>query len=179
MLPASLKNFFPKGIAYEPNCEMRHGQCTPDMLSFKGYVHRWLSVVTQVAPFTRDTILPVLKTSTEAAVAQCTGGSSGRQCGFYWSSGKYVDVAVDHTSGAGEAMDVLGAVSSLLIDAATTPVTNSSGGTSKGNDGSGHANNGEKKPAEITTGDRAGAWILTVVCFGVFIPGFVWVSMAE
>lgn len=86
---------------------------------------------------------------------------------------------VDHTSGAGEAMDVLAAVSSLLIDDVKPPVTNTTGGTSKGNDGSGHANNGQKKPAEITTGDRAGAWILTVLCFGVFISGFVWVSLAD
>ncbi|KID74971.1 Mannan endo-1,6-alpha-mannosidase DCW1 [Metarhizium brunneum] len=179
LLAASLKNFFPKGVAYEPNCEMKQGQCTADMLSFKGYVHRWLSVVTQVAPFTRETILPVLKNSTEAAVAQCTGGSSGRVCGFYWSSGKYYDPEVDHTSGAGEAMSALAAVSSLLIDGSSPPVTNATGGISKGNDGSGHANNGEKKLPDISTGDRAGAWILTVLCFGLFVAGFVWVSMAD
>ncbi|KAK2616726.1 hypothetical protein QQS21_000338 [Conoideocrella luteorostrata] len=178
LLKASLKNFFPKGIAYEPNCEMKQGICTADMLSFKGYVHRWLAVVTQIAPYTRDTILPVLKTSTAAAVAQCNGGG-GNKCGFYWSSGKYVDPAVDHTSGAGEAMDALAAVSSLLIDNVPVPVTNATGGISKGGDGSGHANNGLKKPAEITTGDRAGAWIITVMCFGVFIPGFIWMSMAD
>ncbi|KAG6057957.1 hypothetical protein E4U32_004842 [Claviceps aff. humidiphila group G2b] len=89
------------------------GTCTPDMLSFKGYVRRWLSVITQVAPYTRETILPILRKSTEAAVKQCTGGQTGRQCGFYWNLGEFVDPAVDRTTGAGEVMNVLAAVSSL------------------------------------------------------------------
>lgn len=145
------------------------------MLSFKGYVHRWLSVVTQIAPFTRDKILPVLRKSAEAAVRQCTGGSSGRACGFYWTSGQYVDPAVDKTSGAGEAMDALSAVASLLIDDANSPVTNLTGGTSKGNPaaGLGHTDNpGALRP--ITAADRVGAGILTFVVLGSAVSTFGW-----
>jgi len=151
------------------------------MLSFKGYVHRWLSVVTQLAPYTRDKILPTLRKSAEAAVKQCTGGESGRACGFYWSGGSYVDPAVDKTTGAGEAMNVLAAVSALLIEEAKPPVTNSTGGISNGNPnaGGGGADNGEKPLKPITAADRAGAGILTFLLIGGSLGMFVWMSMFD
>jgi len=131
------------------------------MISFKGYVHRWLSVVTQIAPFTREKILPVLRDSTAAAVKQCTGGDSGRTCGFYWSEGVYVDPSVDQTSGAGEAMNVLAAVSSLLIDEAPAPVTMETGGISHGDPNAGGDGEIDNYLRPITAADRAGAGILT------------------
>lgn len=150
------------------------------MLSFKGYIHRWLSVVTQVAPHTKNKILPILRKSTEAAVKQCTGGDSGRRCGFYWSSGKFIDPAVDHTSGAGEAMNVLAAVSSLLINEANPPVTNSSGGISKGNPNAGTgADNGERELKPIGTADKAGAAIVTLILLGSATAGFLWICWAN
>lgn len=174
------RDFFPDNIAYELPCEGRHGACTADMLSFKGYVHRWLSVVTQVAPFTRDTILPMLRTSAEAAVKQCTGGSTGRRCGFYWSEGVFVDPAVDKTSGAGEQMSVLAAVSSLLIDQANPPVTNLTGGTSKGDPNAGSGSRDGPEPlAPVTTGDRAGAAILTILTLTSSIGAWAWMSLGD
>jgi mannan endo-1,6-alpha-mannosidase len=177
-LGALLENFFPNGIAYEVPCEGSNGKgtCTPDMLSFKGYVHRWLAVVTQVAPYTKDKILPVLRKSTEAAVKQCTGGATQRQCGFYWSLGQYIDPAVDKTTGAGEQMNVLAAVSSLLIGQADAPVTNGTGGTSKGNPNAGGRDNGEKPMKPITTADKAGAGIVTFLVLGAAVGMFVWMS---
>lgn len=175
-----LRDFFPNNTAYEVPCEGRPGACTADMLSFKGYVHRWMAVVTQVAPFTRDVILPVLRQSTQAAVNQCTGGSTGRKCGFYWSTGTYVDVAVDGTSGAGEQMSVLAAVSSLLIEAAPPPATNATGGISKGNPnaGTGYTNMGEED-SPITGGDKAGAGILTFLILGGALSMWGWMSWEE
>ncbi|KAM4065860.1 glycosyl hydrolase family protein [Hirsutella rhossiliensis] len=173
-----LTDFFPKNIAYEVPCEMRKGACSPDMLSFKGYVHRWLAVVTQIAPFTKPKILPTLQKSAEAGVKQCTGGASGRQCGFYWSDGTFTDPGVDKTSGAGEAMNVLAAVSSLLIEQATPPVTNSTGGISKGNvNAGGGRDNGGEELRPITGGDRAGAGILTFLLLGSAVGTFVWMSV--
>ncbi|KAK4076886.1 CAZyme family GH76 [Purpureocillium lilacinum] len=181
LIESTFKIFFPKDIAYEAPCEGRKGACSPDMLSFKGYVHRWLSVVTQLAPYTRDKILPTLRKSAEAAVKQCTGGESGRACGFYWSGGSYVDPAVDKTTGAGEAMNVLAAVSALLIEEAKPPVTNSTGGISNGNPnaGGGGADNGEKPLKPITAADRAGAGILTFLLIGGSLGTFVWMSMFD
>ncbi|KAI1500323.1 glycoside hydrolase family 76 protein [Biscogniauxia marginata] len=159
--------FFPNGTAYEPSCEA--GFCTTDMLSFKGYLHRWLAVTTQIAPFVADRIIGVLRTSTQSAVSQCTGGDNGRQCGFHWTTGIY-----DGVTGAGQQMNVLGALSSLLIDSSHAPVTNQTGGTSQGdpNAGSGKSTKQEMKP--ITGGDKAGAGVLTTFFIGLAIVALAW-----
>ncbi|PHH79868.1 hypothetical protein CDD80_3601 [Ophiocordyceps camponoti-rufipedis] len=179
---STLPFFFPKGIAYEVHCEARNPRlCTPDMITYKGYTHRWLAVVTQVAPFTRDTIMPVLRSSTEAAIKQCTGGASGRACGFYWSSGAFVDPLQDKTSGAGEAMNVLAAVSSLLVDNVEPPVSHDTGGISKGDPGAGGGGfvNGEKPLKPITAADRAGAGIVTFLMLSGTVVAFAWMSFFE
>ena len=144
------------------------------MLSFKGYVHRWLAVVTQIVPQLQEKILPVLQTSTEAAVKQCTGGKSGRACGFYWSDGVFVDPAVDETSGAGEQMSVLAAVSSLLIGDAEPPVTNRTGGISKGDPNAGKESHDTPEPDPITQADKAGAGVLTFLILSSALGTFVW-----
>ncbi|POS75999.1 glycosyl hydrolase family 76 [Diaporthe helianthi] len=171
LLDATIKVFFPNNIAYEVACE-EHMTCTTDMLSFKGYVHRWLATMTQIAPFTHDQIMTVLETSTEAAIKQCTGGSSGTECGFQWSSGTF-----DNSVGAGQSMNVLGAVSSLLVASVAAPVTNSSGGTSVGNNNAGSSSDsfmGDPRPP--TTGDKAGASILTILVLAGAAGTFGWMS---
>jgi mannan endo-1,6-alpha-mannosidase len=179
LLTGMLRDFFPQDIAFELPCEGRQGACTADMLTFKGYVHRWLSVVTKVAPYTADIILPVLRKSAEAAVKQCTGGETGRRCGFYWSGGVYVDTAVDKTSGAGEAMNVLAAVSSLLYPEVAPPATNETG-ISKGDPEAGTRSRGSSEPLDpITTADRAGAGILTMVILGGFLGTWGWMSLGD
>lgn len=173
-----LKNFFPNNIAYEVPCEGKDGKgtCTPDMLSFKGYIHRWLAVTSQLAPYTQQKILPILRKSTEAAIKQCTGGGTQRACGFYWSLGRYVDPNVDKTTGAGEQMNVLAAVSSLLIGTAEPPVTNATGGTSKGNPNAGGKDNGERPAKPITMGDKVGAGFITFLMLGGSAGMFIWMS---
>jgi mannan endo-1,6-alpha-mannosidase len=142
------------------------------MLSFKGYVHRWLATATQIAPYTRDTILPVLASSTRAAVNQCVGGASGRVCGFNWASGQY-----DGTEGAGQQMNVLSAVSSLLIGKARAPVTNLTGGTSIGDPNAGSKSDDFlRHDIPVTTADRAGAGILTVLILASALGAFGWMS---
>ncbi|KAM3538349.1 hypothetical protein ARSEF1564_008737 [Beauveria bassiana] len=164
LVDSMIKNFFKDGAAYEVPCESTPGTCTADMLTFKGYVHRWLSVVAQIVPHTADKILPVLEKSAQAAAKQCTGRETGRTCGFYWTGGKFVDPGVDKTTGAGEYMSALAAVSSLLIKDANPPTTNDTGGTSKGSPNGGFAggDNGQRPPRPITTADKAGAGILTL-----------------
>ncbi|KXH37277.1 glycosyl hydrolase family 76 [Colletotrichum nymphaeae SA-01] len=171
----AIEDFFADGVAYEIPCEFETGRCSQDMLSFKGYVHRWMTVVTQLVPSTRDLILPVLRNSTLSAIKQCTGGASGRACGFYWNKGVFVDPAVDKTSGAGEAMNVLAAVQSLLEVA--PPATNTTGGTSKGDPNAGMNSNPFKEFDPLTTGDRAGAGILTFVVLSSAIGIWVWMSL--
>lgn len=172
LVQRGLKTFFPNSIAVEPSCE-NINTCTTDMLTFKGFVHRWYSVITQVAPFTADMITPVLKKSTEAAIKQCTGGALGRQCGFKWASGSY-----DGKTGAGQEMAVLSAVQSQLIGRAKAPVTHSSGGTSQGNPDAGSGSDDlQKHGRPITAGDKAGASILTLLVLGGACGMFGWMSL--
>lgn len=149
------------------------------MKSFKGYVHRWMAVVSQLVPSTTKKIRDVLTKSAEKAVAQCTGGDTGRVCGLYWSSGEFRDPRADGTSGAGEAMNVLAAVSSLLIDDASPPVTNKTGGISKGNPNAGRKGHHSDTWSDITTGDKAGAGIITALLVAGGLSLFVWMSLFD
>ncbi len=146
--------------------------CTTDMLSFKGYLHRWLATATQIAPYLAPTVLPVLKTSTEAAVATCAGEANARTCGFKWTTKAY-----DGSHGAGQQMNVLAAVSSLLIGDSPPPVTNATGGTSKGDPNAGmHSDNFKGELPPVTVGDKAGASILTIIMLASVVGTMGWMS---
>lgn len=155
---ALLKTFFSAGVAVEVACE-KAGTCTSDMRSFKGLAHRWLAATTQVAPFVAAKILPVLRTSAQAAVEKCTGGTSGRACSFSWAEG-----ANGSLTGAGEQMNALAAVSSMLVSGAAAPGTNStpagSGPVSGGGTGTGNGGGDGGRP---NAAGRAGTCMLGVV----------------
>ncbi|KAK6071453.1 glycosyl hydrolase family 76 [Seiridium cupressi] len=168
LLARTLEVFFPDGIAFEPSCEP--GNCNADMRSFKGFLHRWMASTAMLAPFTYDTIMPVLKTSVAAAVAQCTGGDNGRFCGFHWTTG-----AFDGKVGAGQQMNVLGGLTSLL--AASPPLTNTTGGTSVGDANAGSNEPTVKPLSEITAGDKAGAGVLTAIMITGCVGAFAWMSL--
>ncbi|PHH65573.1 hypothetical protein CDD81_2008 [Ophiocordyceps australis] len=172
LIDRGLQTFFQEGIAVEVSCETVN-TCTTDMLTFKGFVHRWYSVIMQLAPFTAAKIKPVLKKSADAAIRQCTGADLGRQCGFKWATGTY-----DGKTGAGQEMSVLGAVSSQLIDFAKPPVTADSGGTSAGNpDAGANGDDFQTHKRPITAGDKAGASILTLLVLGSACGVFGWMSL--
>ena len=130
-----------------------------------------MAVTAQIAPFTRDQIIGVLRTSTAGAVKTCTGGPNGRACGFRWSVGTF-----DGSLGAGQQMSVLGALTSLLLDFSSGPVTSSSGGTSQGDPNAGGNPNPIKPPKPITQADRAGAGILTALILGLAVAACFWMS---
>ncbi|KAH6685100.1 family 76 glycoside hydrolase [Plectosphaerella plurivora] len=174
-----MTDFFPNNTAYEVSCEPRPGTCTADMIMFKGFIHRWLPTVAQLAPFTAERILPVLRDSTEAAIKQCTAGNSGRVCGFFWSSGAYMPMpenTVGRTSGAGEALNVLSAVTGLLIGEEKQILTGDTGGTSQGDANAGHGESTERVFKELNRGDKAGAGILTAIVSMSAIALFGWLS---
>jgi mannan endo-1,6-alpha-mannosidase len=184
LLGATLRVFFPNGTAFEPACEAGM-TCTSDMLSFKGYVHRWMAVTAQLATYTRQTIMPVLRTSAQSAVRTCAGGTNGRMCGFKWAEAAAQGTGWDGTLGAGQQMNVLGALSSLLTaDAGTLgipPVTNTTGGTSGGDSsaGYGHGSPWLDNVTPITTADRAGAGILTAITLISIVGIFWWMLVDE
>jgi mannan endo-1,6-alpha-mannosidase len=151
--------FFPDKVALETACEM-FNTCTTDMIQFKGYLHRWLSVVAQIAPFTAGKLLPVLRQSTQAAVDQCTGGTSGRQCGFFWSGGKFV---APRANGLGEELNVLSAVSSLLVAGGNTPGTASAPAGSSTGQGGGSPSGSAPGPKPSSAARHAQVGIVTVL----------------
>lgn len=128
--------------------------------------------MTQIAPFTAAKVLPILQKSAQAAITQCTGPPDGTTCGFQWSSGTF-----DDSVGAGQTMNVLGAVSSLLVGKAKPPVTQADGGTSTGDPNAGSSSDSFKHTAApITTGDKAGAGILTALVLASALGTFAWMS---
>jgi len=85
-------------------------------------------------------------------------------CGEHWTDGS----TWDGTYGVGQQMSALSVIQSLLIDEAPPLVTNSTGGTSKGNSAAGGSTTDRdgNRVTPVTTGDRAGAGFLTafVLC---------------
>ncbi|KXJ94982.1 family 76 glycoside hydrolase [Microdochium bolleyi] len=176
LLNRTIVSFFGEtGVAFERNCEGASTGCNTDMRSFKGYLHRWMASTMKLAPYTAPTIMPVLRSSAKAALKTCTGGTNGRMCGFQWRSGEFVGPA-----GAGEQMNVLGALMSVMNPAdIRAPLTNATGGTSGGSltaGTGGDMNIFDRSYRPITTGDRAGAGIATAVLLGLFLSTMAWLN---
>jgi mannan endo-1,6-alpha-mannosidase len=162
----------------EVSCETQvPPTCDTDMLSFKAYLSRWMAAATQVAPFLTDQVLKALKTSAVAAAQQCSGGSSGRACGFQWTKG----ATWDGTTGVGQQMDALEVIISTQIGHVNAPVTNATGGTSVGNPNAGSSSASTVQQLEtsqtITTGDKVGAGILTTVIIALMVGGLAWMVL--
>ena len=168
---------------FEIACEPR-ANCNVDQQSFKAYLARWMAGTAKVAPFTHDAIMKRLRGSAVAAAKQCTGGARGVTCGTRW----YED-GWDGTYGVGQQMNALEVFQSNLADLVPGPLSNSTGGTSRGNPsagtgpdsassggGGGGGRAGSTDP--ITTGDRAGAGILTALVV-VFVLGGAWYVVAS
>jgi len=169
--------FFQNGILYEVACET-NGKCNNDQMSFKAYLARWLAATTKMAPFTYDTIMPLLRTSAAAAALQCSGGASGRTCGLKWTN----EANYDGTYGVGQQMSALEVIQSNLITQVAGPVTNNTGGTSQGNSAAGSGSSDTSAATgqfqdSPTTGDRVGAGFLTTVVL-VGVLGGVWWMVA-
>lgn len=106
-----------------------------------------------------------------AAAATCTGGDSGNSCGLRWTEG-----AFDGSTGVGEQMSALEVIQSNLINEVEGPVTENTGGTSQGNPNAGTTSDigpGDLHREQVTTADKAGAGVLTVMLI-FFVVGGVW-----
>lgn len=132
-----------------------------------------------LVPSTAGQITPKLQASAEGAAGQCSGG--GDVCGLQWFTSTY-----DGQTGVGEEVSVvprcqriaanerqmsaLSVIGSTLIDSSMIPLSLRTGATSKSNPNAGTSST--KLPGQntkpITTADKAGAAILTLmVCVGV------------
>ncbi|KAK7430385.1 mannan endo-1 [Neonectria magnoliae] len=177
MLSEIVTLFVKSDVIFEHFCEQTD-QCNQDQQSFKGYLGRWLAATSQMAPYTYETIHPLLVSTAKAAVAVCTGtdsgfkGHAGTACGFSWLTTTY-----DGLVGVGSQMNALSMVMYTLVKKASTPVTSKTGGTSEGNVDAGNKNSDDvnKHQSKITTADRAGAAILTILICGGVLAGTAFV----
>jgi len=162
--------FFTNNVMKEVACE-DNGKCDVDQRSFKAYLSRWMAATTKLAPWTESTIMTRLSASAKAAVATCSGGADGNQCGLQWTTGSF-----DGSMGVGEQMSVLEVIQSNLIGQVAGPVTNGTGGTSKGNPSAGSGVQPAINLNTITTGDKAGAGILTTLVLITMFGGSWWMA---
>ncbi|KAI0385206.1 glycoside hydrolase family 76 protein [Hypomontagnella monticulosa] len=155
--------------------------CDTDQLSFKAYLSRWMAATTKWAPWTFDRIKTLLGNSATAAANQCTGGDNKRMCGLKWANNSG---AWDGSTGVGQQMAAMEVVLANMIHEAEPPVTNETGGTSTGNPSAGGSDEGRIDPngryyGPISTGDRAGAAICTIVVLLSCLAGLAFMMMDE
>lgn len=155
---------------FEVACET-NGKCDLDQRSFKAYLARWMGHTMKVAPFTQDTILPLLKSSATAAAKQCNAGPNQTTCGLKWT----LNGVNDGSTGVGEEMAALEVMQALLFREVAGPVTANTGGISKSNPSAG----GEAPQTPITFnaitgGDKAGAGFLTALVLVAIVGGAWW-----
>ncbi|RDA86103.1 hypothetical protein CP532_1148 [Ophiocordyceps camponoti-leonardi (nom. inval.)] len=106
-----------RGIMYEAACETVD-KCNYDMVTFKGYLSRFMWQATVMQPSLRKRVETLLEPSARAAAATCTGGDDGRQCGMRWWKGSF-----DDRAGLGSQMCALETIQGLLIDGSRAPLS--------------------------------------------------------
>lgn len=170
-----------KDIMTEVACEPVD-LCDVDQQSFKAYLSRWMAATTKWAPWSYNTIKPWMESSAKAAAAQCTGGPNGRMCGMKWTD----NGTWDGTTGVGQQMAAMEVVLANMISNVSAPLTNATGGTSVGDPGAGGSDQGRTDPGStidtlppITTGDKAGAGILTAFFVLTLLSAIVWLVVDE
>lgn len=152
------------------------GNCDTDELSFRAYLSRWLAVTAQLVPSLYDTIYPYLRASAQGAAGQCDAGTGNNVCGQEWNTTTW-----DGTFGVGQQMSALAVMQALMIDVDTlkSPLTASTGGTSKSNPTAGtgsseSASNPAIDTSAVTTADKAGAGIITALVLIMLLGGAWW-----
>lgn len=156
----------------EQMCEAA-GNCNTDQLSYKSLLIRWMAETAKLAPFTATDIQKRLATTCPAAASCCKCGDSGTQCGFSWTK----PGTCDGSYGIGQQLNALQAVQ-VNLENLVGGAVNSSGGISQGNANAGGGNDNPStmqalRPA--TTGDKAGASILSIIVVVAFVGGAVWI----
>ncbi|RDW64011.1 hypothetical protein BP5796_10513 [Coleophoma crateriformis] len=163
LLTRTAEVFLPDGVMQEL-CEESNG-CNVDQHSFKAYLSRWMAATTQMAPFTYNTIVGLLRSSAVAAAAQCTGTvpgisvPAGQVCGLKW----YLNGTWDGSNGVGQQMAAMEVILGTLINQVAAPLTNSTGGTSIGNPTAGRNTTATPDILNFASSrsSKIGGWFLT------------------
>ena len=155
-------------ISCEPNM-----MCDRNQDCFKGFLSSWLTFMTTIVPHTANQIIPKIQASAQAAAKQCSGGSTKTQCGRRWHQDSW-----DGSKGLEQDMSALSVFASTMIthkQQGHSPLTADTGGTSKSDPTAGSGPQKQPNtPRPITTGDRAGASILTVGVAWGWVAAVAW-----
>ncbi|EEB09631.1 mannan endo-1,6-alpha-mannosidase [Schizosaccharomyces japonicus yFS275] len=174
LITKASNHFFSGGVIYDPQCETSNS-CNTDQPSFKGYLARFMMYAMQLAPYTYDTIMPLMKTSATAAALACSGGSDAVTCGtrWYWNNGTW-----DSNYGVGQQLSALEVIQSLLVDKMQVPLTQSTGGTSASNPNAGSASASSTvviSPA--TTKDKHWSRFFTALLVFLLLSCSIWLFL--
>lgn len=148
------------------------GKCDRNQITFKAYYSTWLAFMTTIVSSTYDLVMPRMLSSAVAAAETCVGPglNTNTACGIQWYTRTF-DYA-----GLEQQMAVLGGLNAALVQfKRQPPFTLNTGGVSKSNPAAG-TNSSTAIPQldNVTTGDRAGAGILTVVFVAGWSVGLWW-----
>lgn len=165
------KWLFKNKVMYESACQPSN-KCKNDQRCFKGIFSRFLGLTSQLIPDMADDIMEYLSTSAQAAAKSCSGGEDGHTCGLNWNDQKY-----DNQFGLGEQMSALEVIQNTRAPQSKAPLTHDTGGTSKGSKNAGSDSDDKamtKNKLKISTKDRAGAGILTVLVVSMMCVCAFW-----
>ncbi|OJI96442.1 hypothetical protein ASPVEDRAFT_35841 [Aspergillus versicolor CBS 583.65] len=156
-------DFFPKQYDHqvfsEYACEPKQ-TCDRNMLNFKGWSAQWMAMAANLVPELRTEVEAKLQSSAVAIGTSCVGESDGMSdlCGSRWWGAKW-----DGIKGLEVQQAALGGITAnlmLLSSAETKTIETNPDAEEKYLDTS-DDDIEELKP--ISTGDRVGSWILTVL----------------
>ncbi|KAL2844478.1 glycoside hydrolase [Aspergillus pseudodeflectus] len=149
--------------------------CNFNEILFKGIVSAWLTTVATIVPDTYDRIFPKLQTSAQAAALSCSGAGNS-SCSVRWYPREW-----DKTIGMEQEIIATLMLSSVLVsEKSAPPLTSTTGGNSTSNPNMGTKDDDKvTEPSKISTGDRAGASILTVLFVGLWGGMTVWMILGE
>lgn len=94
-----------------------------------------------------------------------------------WTDTGFFDDGALQPAGVGPQMTALNVISVLNVDRVPPPYSSKTGGTSQGNPGLGVGNDDTRLPIyqkDITTGDKAGAAIVTIIMVALTLGGAYW-----
>lgn len=183
-------------IFLESADEMQNPQNSDnDDPAFKGYTLRWMAVASQMCPAIRQRVKTIFAASAQGAAAQCTGqsptggsgttppgSSSAAAGGNTWCGRRWYQTTWDTYNGYGEQMSAFSLFQNnlLVMDGSTVmpPLTSKTGGTSVSQPGAGSQGDDSLTAGQnpiltrtITTGDRAGAAIMTILALAIVAGG--------
>ncbi|KAA8904965.1 glycoside hydrolase family 76 protein [Sphaerosporella brunnea] len=162
----------PADTMFEAMCEPWR-TCNYDQRSFKAYFSRFLALTVNLAPFTAKHIMPKLRNSAIAAAKHCANGDDGNNCGMQWTlNGQW-----DGMYGVGEQLSALETIQNCLIGGMPSPATQKDRGTSKGDANAGDARKTRGKRTKVTTPQKVGAALATIIIVIIVVCVSAWVAM--